>query len=454
MRMTRISWLVVAAILSFPISASKRAHDQAAEACIAENSGAESIDCLTAIADATKADILALENDVRTHADKRLQSGDILQTHHALAVSGLSSASKTFTGHAEHQCDAELGMSGAAASGSGQIYWSCTIRLNDDRIAYLRQLLARWQDTEQHLALTGAPQPTPALPAPSTPSPSATVDPSRCGPDYDWNQRVAPQKIYGNSWYVGTCGISAILVTSDRGHVLIDTGTEKGAEAVIANIRTLGFKPEDVRKILTSHEHFDHVGGVAALQRLTGATVHAREPAAITLERGTNDRSDPQFLSIRGFPAVTKVRRIRGGDSVRLGPLKLTSHATPGHTPGSTSWTWTSCEKGRCAKIAYVDSLTAISDEQYRYTDDAQHPGMLAAFRKTMRTVAELPCDILISTHPQKSDLWNRLGATATAPLLDSNACRTFTKDADRALDERVAKEREPPAAHVDDHAY
>ena len=127
-------------------------------------------------------------------------------------------------------------------------------------------------------------------------------------------------------------------------------------------------------------------------------------------------RTDPQFTSIEGFPPVPHVRRVVDDEVVRLGPIALTAHATPGHTPGSTSWTWDSCAGSRCLHLAYVDSVTAISDEQYRYTDEGQHPGVVDRFRQSIATVAALPCDVLLTPHPFVSDMFARLGANATKP--------------------------------------
>lgn len=262
-----------------------------------------------------------------------------------------------------------------------------------------------------------------------------------CTADAGWNDPAQPLRIYGNTWYVGTCGISAILITSPEGHVLIDGATEKAASLIEKSIQTLGFDLKDVRYILNSHEHMDHAGGIAQLQRDSGATVAAREQAAAILERGKSDRSDPQYLSVAPFPAVASVRRIVDSETIALGSLSLTAHATPGHTQGSTSWTWKSCESDRCLDIAYADSLSALSDKVYRYSDETQHPGVLAAFRKTLVTVAELPCDILLTPHPDASNLWSRLGPQASEPLIDPAACRRYSATASRNLDARITKE-------------
>lgn len=267
-----------------------------------------------------------------------------------------------------------------------------------------------------------------------------TVTPKVCKEDAGWDDPATPLRIHGNTWFVGTCGISAMLITSDSGHVLIDGGTEKGAALIEANIRTLGFDPRDVKLILNSHEHSDHAGGLAGLQRATGAYVVVRAPTLAVLRRGKNDRSDPQFLVLDAFPAVARLRAVEDGELIQVGELRLTAHATPGHSPGGTCWTWTSCEAADCRRIAYVDSLSAISDEKYRFLDHADY---VATFRKTLKSVAALPCDVLLTPHPGASDMWARLGPAANSPLAEADACKTYAANAAARLDARLAKERE-----------
>ncbi len=150
----------------------------------------------------------------------------------------------------------------------------------------------------------------------------------------DWDKPAPPVRIHANTYLVGTCGIAAILVAGDEGHVLIDSGTEAGADLVAANIRALGFRLQDVRFILTSHEHHDHVGGVARLLQLTGATLVTSESAARVFTTGTADPADPQAGLHGPFPAATAGRIVKHGDRVRLFDIELTAVATPGHTPG------------------------------------------------------------------------------------------------------------------------
>ncbi|MER2176704.1 MAG: subclass B3 metallo-beta-lactamase [Stenotrophomonas maltophilia] len=254
-----------------------------------------------------------------------------------------------------------------------------------------------------------------------------------------WNDRAPPRRIFGNTWYVGTCGLSAVLVTSDQGHVLIDGGTTAAGPLIEANIRALGFDPHAVKYLLNSHEHSDHAAGLAHLQAATGAPLLARAPALATLRKGRSDRSDPQYLEPGGtFPPVADVAVIGDGEVVRVGPLALTAHATPGHTPGGTSWTWRSCEGARCLDIAYTDSVSAISDAQYRYLD---HAVMVAAFRRGLDTLAALPCDVHLTPHPLGSDLFARLAGDGASPLVDAGACRRYAQNGRAQLDARLKEE-------------
>lgn len=265
--------------------------------------------------------------------------------------------------------------------------------------------------------------------------------PVACAANAGWDDPATPRRIHGNTWYVGTCGISALLLTSPEGHVVIDGATPKGGAQIVANIRALGFEPADVRAIVSSHEHFDHVGGLAEVQRATGAPVFARAPAVATLERGASDRDDPQFEALEPFAPVAGVQAIADDEVVRVGPLALQAVPTPGHTPGGTSWTWRSCDGDDCRQFVYADSLTAISDDVYRYGDDAAHPGHLAAFRATLDRVAALPCDILVTPHPSASRLWSRLGPDASESLVNHDACRAYAQGARERLDKRLAEE-------------
>lgn len=277
--------------------------------------------------------------------------------------------------------------------------------------------------------------------ATATPAPVARP----CPDDAGWNDPAAPLRVHGDTWFVGTCGITSLLVTSSDGHVLLDAGTAQAAPQVLANIRAVGFRAEDIRYIVNSHAHMDHAGRIAAIQRASGAVVVAMDAATRALRTGRNDEDDPQHGRLPAFAAVGAMRGIDDGEVLRVGPLALTAHATPGHAPGGTSWTWRSCQAGHCLDLAFVDSLTAVAAPNYRFSDEAAHPSVLPAFRATFERVAGLPCDVLLTPHPQASGLWSRLGPRADRPLAGSGACRDYAAAAARRLDARLAEERVTP---------
>ena len=257
-----------------------------------------------------------------------------------------------------------------------------------------------------------------------------------CGDSTDWDQPAPPVRIHANTYLVGTCGISSILITGDEGHVLIDGGTEQGAEVIAANIRAIGFKLTDIRYLLISHEHFDHVGGIARLQQLTGATLVTSAPAEAVLNTGLPSIDDPQAGMHKPFPAASVGRLVKDGDEIRLGNLMLTAMTTPGHTRGATSWRWESCDGAECRTMVYADSLSAVSRDDYKFS---AHPAYLAAYRASIAKIAAGRCEILLTPHPSASAMKERM--TGKQPLFDLEGCKNYAAKVGKMLDERLAKE-------------
>jgi metallo-beta-lactamase class B len=268
--------------------------------------------------------------------------------------------------------------------------------------------------------------------------------PHKCDDCATWNKLREPFKVYGNTYYVGTDGLSAVLVTGEAGHVLFDGGLTQSAPLIVDNIRTLGFKPADVRLILVSHGHFDHGGGVSSIQRYTGARVAASASTAVALRRGENTPDDPQFAfgkAFNGFPPVRHVDVLRDQEVVRAGEVAITTHMIPGHSPGSTAYTWRSCESGKCLNLVYADSLTSVSAPGFKYGK------RLESFRRSIEKVAALPCDIILSPHPQFTQVEEKLkrrrasSGEGTDPFIDSNGCRAYAASALKRLEARVLEE-------------
>ncbi|HUP68058.1 MAG TPA: subclass B3 metallo-beta-lactamase [Sphingomicrobium sp.] len=250
-----------------------------------------------------------------------------------------------------------------------------------------------------------------------------------------------PLHIFGNVYDVGTCEITVLLITSPKGHIMLDGATQEAAPSIAANIERLGFRLKDIKRIGFTHEHFDHAGGIAELQRRSGAIVMSMPPAYLALSSGQPEKRDPQYGALKPYPPANVGVMLSNGFVVQQGPLRLVAWATPGHAPGSTSWSWRSCENGRCANIVYADSVTAISSDAYRFSDHAQY---VRAFRSSLGLIGNLGCGLLITPHPSASNLIDRLDGKV--PLIAPGQCRAYAARGRAALEQRLAKEKHPSA--------
>ncbi len=252
----------------------------------------------------------------------------------------------------------------------------------------------------------------------------------------DWDKPTEPFLIHGNTYYVGTCGISAIFI--DRGNggfVLIDTGTETGARAVLNNIRALGLDISGPGDILQSHEHYDHVGGLAWMVQRLSATASVNADVANVYITGVADPRDPQAGMHEPMDPVDP-SIIYPGKEIDYDGFVMRSIATPGHTPGALSWQWESCDDaGTCHTIVYADSLSPVSRDDYRFSN---HPDYVAAFRAGLERVRDLKCDILLTPHPSASEMLTR---ARTGTMEGGMTCAEYADSKTKALDERLAKE-------------
>ncbi|HUA87964.1 MAG TPA: subclass B3 metallo-beta-lactamase [Steroidobacteraceae bacterium] len=272
----------------------------------------------------------------------------------------------------------------------------------------------------------------------------APDEPIVCGACAHWNAPQDPVHIYGNTYDVGVAGLSVILIRGQQGSILIDGALPQSVPLILEHLARLGVRAASVRVILNSHTHFDHAGGIAALQRATGAEVRASAASARALESGGPTPDDPQYASPDNhFAPVMHVHVIADGETVQVGGVGVTAHFTPGHTPGSTSWTWRSCEGTHCLDMVYADSLSAVSAQGFRFT--AGGPERLEAFNHSIDLVGALPCDVLLSPHPENFDLEGKLEARRQHPdrnpFIDATACKRYADEARRRLRARVAAE-------------
>ena len=283
----------------------------------------------------------------------------------------------------------------------------------------------------------------------AAPLPAQSSDPllAPVAPAYAarWLAPRAPHRVFGNTYLVGFAGLNVGLIRTNAGLILIDGALPQAVHDVEANIRRLDLDPRDIKFILSTEPHYDHASGLAALARDSGATVVASAWAAKSLASGRPLPDDPQASMLEDFPAVTKIRVVGDGERIRLGDVTVTARATPGHTPGSMSWTWRSCEGRRCVDVVFASSLNPVSADDYRFTDPA-HAGTIAAFRRSFATLRTMPCGLLLSAHPDQSDGDRKYAALLANPRrnpsLDPGACRSYADRFAQALEARLAKER------------
>lgn len=258
------------------------------------------------------------------------------------------------------------------------------------------------------------------------------------------NQPVAPFRIIGNLHYVGASDITAFLIATNRGLILLDGGFVETAPQIRDNIARLGFKLRDVKIILGSHAHSDHAGGLAQLKAWTGARLFASAGDAPLLEAG--GRGDPFFGDKLPFPPVKVDHLLRDGEAVTLGDTTLVAHLTPGHTRGCTTWTTRVAESGRHYDVVFVCSTTVLAG--YRLVDHPTYPGIADDYARTFATLAALPCDVFLGSHASFYDGSGkarrlREGAEPN-PFVDPQGYRAYVAHSEAAYREQLDRERTP----------
>jgi metallo-beta-lactamase class B len=231
-----------------------------------------------------------------------------------------------------------------------------------------------------------------------------------------WTQPVKPFAIAPHVYYVGTRGLSAYLVTSPGGAILIDGTVAENAPLIEHNIQSVGVALTSVKWIVSDHAHSDHVGALARIKADTDARFAASAGDRVALERGL-PRGDTDYDSARfGFPPIHVDRIVRDGEGVAVGDVALTAHLTPGHTPGCTSWSTTISGGERSLRVLFLCSLTVAGN---RLVGNRAYPGIVADYEATFAKLSAMKADIVLTSHPEIADV---LGREARARAGDRHA--------------------------------
>ena len=213
----------------------------------------------------------------------------------------------------------------------------------------------------------------------------------------DWRRPFPPFKLIGDVYWVGTYDLSTYLITTDAGHILINTGFTETVPQIKSGVEQLGFDFDDVEILLATHAHFDHVAGLAELKRLTGARMMMSEADAVLLEDG--GKSDFRFGddAATNFEPVRVERRLKDHDTLALGGVTLTAHHHPGHTKGATSFTLTVAEAGRDYRVV-IANMGSINPG-VTVSGMPKYPGIGADYARTFAAQKALPVDVFLASH-------------------------------------------------------
>jgi metallo-beta-lactamase class B len=251
---------------------------------------------------------------------------------------------------------------------------------------------------------------------------------------------VEPFRIVGNIHYVGGANIASYLITTPEGHILIDTGMKEMHEVIKNSVAKLGFKTSDIKIMLSSHAHFDHIEGHAMMQKLTGARVMAMVGDAEALSAG----KDNSALGAIGWEKVPVDRVLKHGDTVSLGGTTLRALHTPGHTQGATTWMLTVDDNGRRYNVGFLGGTTPNGGVPL--FDNPRHKSVIEDTQRTFALLkGETPPDIYLVGHPQGMFMGKveaiKAGATPH-PLLNADAWTKQIMDGEAGFAKRVAEER------------
>jgi metallo-beta-lactamase class B len=254
-----------------------------------------------------------------------------------------------------------------------------------------------------------------------------------------WTTPFEPFQLIDNIYYVGTDGISAYIIKTSQGLILMDTALPQQTGEIKGNIAKLGFKLGDIKIILNSHAHFDHTGGIAEIKKDTGAQLVAGERDKPLLEGGyyPGDEKDTDLA----FPPVKVDRAVKEGDVVTLGDTKLTAHSMPGHSPGCTSWEMTVKDAGQDRDVLFFCSGTVALN---KLVGQPTYPGIADDYRSTFAKARAMKVDVLLGPHPEVYGMQAKRAQMkdgAPNPFVKPGELQTYVAGLETDFDKQLAKQ-------------
>ena len=256
----------------------------------------------------------------------------------------------------------------------------------------------------------------------------------------DWYEPFPAHKILGNVYYVGSKDLATFLITTPEGHILINSGFERTVPLIQKSVKSLGFKLTDVKILLASHAHSDHVAGHALLQKLTGAKVYVMRGDDQVIATG----GEGQYLYSTSRWEPCKVDRVmKDGDEVKLGGVTLIARLTPGHTRGCTTWTWRVEGAGKTCDVVVVGSPNV--NPGYKLVGNESYPEIAADFAKTFAVLKSLPCDVFLGAHGSYYGMVDRYALADKGQanaFLNAEGYKEFVAKKERAFRTTLAEQQ------------
>jgi metallo-beta-lactamase class B len=271
----------------------------------------------------------------------------------------------------------------------------------------------------------------------------ASAQQAKDAPPEEWTRPFPPFRIVGNLYYVGTYDLACYLIVTPAGNILINTGLADSAAQIRSNIETLGFHFSDIKLLLATHAHWDHVSAMAEIKRQTGARLAATEPEVALLESG--GKTDFRFGedSTAWFQPVHVDEKLRDGQKVGLGGAELTVHLHPGHTKGAASYQFDEEDGGREYRVL-IANLPSINPG-VKLLNNPKYPTIVADYAHTFATLKEMHPEIFLASHASQFALHRKYQpGDAYQPIrfVDPAGYRAALDQLQAAFDAQVARER------------
>jgi metallo-beta-lactamase class B len=254
-------------------------------------------------------------------------------------------------------------------------------------------------------------------------------------------QSFPAHRVIGNVYYVGSKELASYLITTPEGHILINSSFETTVPLIRTAVESLGFRMSDIKILLASHAHSDHVAGHALVKELAGGRVYVMRGDDEVIASG--GKGQYLYTSSRWKPCAVD-RVLEDGEEVELGGVTLVARRTPGHTRGCTTWTWRPADGGKTYDVVVVGSPNV--NPGYRLVDNKDYPEIADDFAKTFETLKALPCDVFLGAHGNYYGMIGKYERTktnaATNPFIDPNGYRAFVESKENAFRKLLAAQR------------